>query len=55
MCLMYRSVKQWLELIVSESQDPVLTLSWLPDLSSMKVTVYLHAKLYPNGADRYGK
>jgi len=46
------SVKQWLELLVNESQDPLLTLSWLPDLSSMKVTVYLHVKLYPNGIDR---
>ena len=49
---LYFSVRLWLDQLVSESRDPQLALSWLPDLSSMKVTAFLHIKLQSNDKDR---
>lgn len=46
-------VKMWMDQLVSESRDPLLALSWLPDLSSMKVIVFLHIKLHSNEKDSH--
>lgn len=45
-------MKVWLDQLVGESRDPLLALSWLPDVSSMKATAFLHIKLHSNEKDR---
>ena len=45
-------MKLWLDQLVGESHDPLLALSWLPDMLSMKVTAFLHIKLHSNDKDR---